>query len=64
MTPEEARENLETWLDLAARNPIFNKYDKLCNEAYGVLSSEEYDKIYKRWSGQYTFCADGYYRKF
>ena len=63
MTREEARNNLDTWLDMAAHNPIYNKYDELCNQAFNVLGTEEYSKIYKRWSSGYVSCSDGYYRR-
>jgi len=63
MTKAEAQQNLELWLDMAAHNPTFNKYDKLCGEAYNILGDEEYDKIYKRWANGYVSCSDGYYRR-
>ena len=63
MTKEEAQKNLETWLELAVHNPTFNKYDKLCDEAYDVLGDKEYALIYKQWSLEYVSCSDGYYRR-
>ncbi len=63
MTKDEAIKNLPIWLDLAANNPIYNKYDKLCSEAYEVLDHDEYDRIYKNWASGYVACSDGYYRR-
>lgn len=63
VTVEEARQNLEMWLDLAAHNPTHNKYDELCSRAYKLLGDDEYDKIYKRWASGYVSCSDGYYRR-
>ncbi len=63
ITIEEARQNLETWLDLAAHNPTYSKYDALCSKSYELLGDEEYDKIYKRWASGYVSCSDGYYRR-
>jgi len=63
MKEQKARDNLETWLDIAAHNPTYNKYDELCREAYKVLSREEYERIYDRWASGYVACSDGYYRR-
>ena len=63
MTKEEATNNLEEWLERAVRNSIYNKYDKMCSEAYDVLGDVEYGLIYKKWASGYVSCPDGYYRK-
>jgi len=65
MTRGEARTSLKEWLELAAMNPIFNKYDKLCREAYEVLGSEEYGAIYNQWASGYVYSPahDGYIRR-
>ena len=63
MLKEEALQNLETQLDMAAHNSTYSKYDGLCSEAYGVLGDDEYTKIYKRWANGYVSCSDGYYRR-
>ena len=63
ITIEDCRKNLDEWLDIAASNPIFNHYDKLCQRAYDLLEPKEYDKIYKRWSSGYVLCPDGNYRR-
>ena len=63
VTVEDCRKNLREWLERAAINPVFNKYDKLCHKAYELLSGDEYDKIYKSWASDYVSCPDGYYRR-
>ena len=63
VTVEDCRQNLEQWLDIAAHNPIFNPYDRLCTRAYELLNEDEYTRIYKRWASGYVACADGYYRR-
>lgn len=63
MTEEEARKNLEMWLDLAASNPVYNKYDELCHQAYEVLDGAEYQAIYNQWASQYVMCSDGLARR-
>lgn len=63
ITKEEARQNLETWLDLAAHNSTYSKYDELCSKAYELLGNDEYKKIYDRWASGYVSCSDGYYRR-
>ena len=63
MTEEEARGGLEEWLEMAVHNPIHNKYDELCGEAYKVLDGAEYKRIYDRWANGYVSCSDGYYRR-
>ena len=63
MTIDDARENLEMWLEMAVHNPIYNEYDKLCGEAYKVLDGDEYKRIYDRWASGYVSCSDGLYRR-
>jgi hypothetical protein len=63
MTIEEAKNNLELWLDMAAHSQTYSVYDEKCSEAYNILGHDEYDKIYKRWASGYVSCSDGYYRR-
>ena len=63
VTEEDCRKNLEDWLELAAHNPTYNHYDKLCGKAYDLLNPDEYTKIYKRWTSDYVLCPDRYYRR-
>jgi hypothetical protein len=63
ITAEDARQNLETWLDMAAHNSTYNKYDELCSRAYDLLGHDEYKMIYDRWTSGYVHCDDGLYRR-
>ena len=63
MTKDEAKQKLSMWLDLAARNPTYSKWDELCSEAYSVLKPDEYQKIWDSWANGYVSCSDGYYRR-
>lgn len=63
MTIEEARENLDTWLERAAHNSTYSKWDKLVSKAFELLSEDEYKSIYDKWAKGYIACSDGYARK-
>ena len=63
ITIDEARKQLPIWLDMAAHNSIWSKYDELCDQAYKLLGRDEYDKIWKQWASGYVLCSDGNYRQ-
>ena len=50
ITIDEARENLETWLDIAAHSSIWSEYDERCSQAHTLLGRDEYGEIWQRWA--------------